>query len=196
MTFPPSTRELLMASAKKEFLLCGFEGTSLRTICRNADLTTGAFYNHFSQKEDLFDALVKPTADRFTELLEAIMAEAAAAPELFIEKELAAVLYAAQHRDEFRLLFECSHGTKYEGFRSHLINDVFCPGFQSVFVRRTGKTASPSLVKTLLHMKSGEYAELIYGSYSVEELRKLLTQITAFSEAGFRQLLELQEKEI
>ena len=49
MPFP--VRQLILRSAKEEFLAHGFEGVSLRSICKRAGLTTGAFYNHFARKE-------------------------------------------------------------------------------------------------------------------------------------------------
>ena len=58
--FPPNIRELLLDSGKEQFLAHGFEKASLRTICKNAGLTTGAFYSHFAGKDDLFAALVDP----------------------------------------------------------------------------------------------------------------------------------------
>ena len=44
------------------------------------------------------------------------------------DNELTSITYAVAHKDEFRLLFECSGGTKYEGFREHLIHEVFYKG--------------------------------------------------------------------
>ena len=57
---PVNSRELLLASGKEEFLTHGYEKASLRTICKKAGFTTGAFYNQFSGKEELFKALVEP----------------------------------------------------------------------------------------------------------------------------------------
>ena len=54
---PIDIRAMLLKSGKEQFLAHGFEKASLRTICKEAGLTTGAFYNHFSGKEDLFAAL-------------------------------------------------------------------------------------------------------------------------------------------
>ena len=40
-----------------------------------------------------------------------------------------------------------------------------------------------------------EYMELIYGGYTMEEVEKLIIQLTVFSEAGFHRLLEEVNKE-
>ena len=61
-------RGALLKSGREEFLAHGFEKASLRAICKKAGLTTGAFYSHFSGKEELFDALVKPMIDGFSRM--------------------------------------------------------------------------------------------------------------------------------
>lgn len=42
-----TTRERLLESASREFLSNGYQKASLRTICRNAGVTTGALYFFF-----------------------------------------------------------------------------------------------------------------------------------------------------
>ena len=53
-------RELLIEAAKKEFLEKGYNKASLRAICADAGVTTGALYFFFENKEDLFSAIVDP----------------------------------------------------------------------------------------------------------------------------------------
>ena len=54
------TKERLLISAKKEFVEKGYLQASLRNICKNAGVTTGALYFFFQDKEDLFAAVVGP----------------------------------------------------------------------------------------------------------------------------------------
>lgn len=53
------TRNKLLESARAEFLDKGYMKASLRSICKNAGVTTGALYFFFENKEDLFDALTE-----------------------------------------------------------------------------------------------------------------------------------------
>ena len=64
------TRELLLASAKQEFLEKGYQGASLRSICKNAGVTTGALYFFFQDKEDLFAAIVEPVLEKLKHMLQ------------------------------------------------------------------------------------------------------------------------------
>lgn len=190
-----SIRELLLQSAKEEFLLQGFEGASLRTICRNAGVTTGAFYSNFSKKEELFDALVEPMIAGFYRMYDKVIAQELNDLTTGTQSELTSITYAVKHKDEFHLLFECSKGTRYEGFKKQLIDEVFYPTYQQFFDSYAGKTVDPALVRIVLYMKFEEYMELIYGGYSMEEIRKLITRLTLFSEAGFKKLIEDIKKE-
>ncbi len=54
------TRQKLIDSAKREFLEKGYSKASLRSICADAGVTTGALYFFFENKEDLFAAIVDP----------------------------------------------------------------------------------------------------------------------------------------
>lgn len=54
-----ATREKLLESAKREFMEKGYMKASLRTICKNAGVTTGALYFFFQGKEDLLKELVE-----------------------------------------------------------------------------------------------------------------------------------------
>ncbi len=53
----------LLQSARDEFMKHGFIKADLKTICDNADVTTGAVYKRYKGKEELFCAVVKETAD-------------------------------------------------------------------------------------------------------------------------------------
>lgn len=48
------TREIILDTAIKHFLRDGFSGASLRSIVKDAGLTTGAFYKYYPTKEMLF----------------------------------------------------------------------------------------------------------------------------------------------
>ncbi|MBR4097117.1 MAG: TetR/AcrR family transcriptional regulator, partial [Oscillospiraceae bacterium] len=50
MAHDKETREKLIESAKAEFMDKGYNKASLRTICANAGVTTGALYFFFEDK--------------------------------------------------------------------------------------------------------------------------------------------------
>jgi AcrR family transcriptional regulator len=69
------TRERLMAAARREFALKGYAGTSLRMITARAGLTTGAFYNHFRDKREMYLAILEELSQRLRFLVEEAIQE-------------------------------------------------------------------------------------------------------------------------
>ena len=58
----------LIESARKEFIKKGFIKAELKTICENANVTTGAVYKRYKGKEELFGTVVEKavaTLDNF-----------------------------------------------------------------------------------------------------------------------------------
>ena len=118
------TREKLLASAKAEFMEKGYTKASLRKICANAGVTTGALYFFFNDKEDLFASIVEKPLKELMELLRAHYEEDVqilSTVEAFeyqdgdhdeIARHLIHQLYA--HYDTFLLLLTKSQGTRFE----------------------------------------------------------------------------------
>ncbi len=55
--FSSSTRRALIAGAERLFTTQGYGGTSLDTIVKQAKVTKGALYHHFSGKQAVFEAV-------------------------------------------------------------------------------------------------------------------------------------------
>jgi len=69
------TRRKLLKAAEKVFSKAGFEAARLEDIAKEAGHTRGAFYAHFSSKEDLFFALLEQKAYQHLETIQAIVDE-------------------------------------------------------------------------------------------------------------------------
>lgn len=52
------TRNRLIKAAREEFISKGYMNASLRNICKEAGVTTGALYFIFKDKDELFEAIV------------------------------------------------------------------------------------------------------------------------------------------
>lgn len=57
-----SGRSILLETAQRHFSRCGFGGTSLRAIARDADVTPALVCQLFGSKEGLYDALLEKLA--------------------------------------------------------------------------------------------------------------------------------------
>ena len=59
MSSDKQTKEKLLLAARQEFLEKGYRNASLRSICKESGVTTGALYFFFQDKNDLFRELVE-----------------------------------------------------------------------------------------------------------------------------------------
>lgn len=125
MSNEKETKGKLLESAKKEFMEKGYMQSSLRTICKNAGVTTGALYFFFKDKEDLFASLVDKPLNILFEMMNNHYRKELESEEVIenalngnheddikMSREIITFLY--RNYDEFILLLQKSQGSKYE----------------------------------------------------------------------------------
>lgn len=125
------TRKKLLASAKQEFQEKGFMQASLRTICKNAGVTTGALYFFFKDKNELFVSLVeeplqhveKEIKEHFLEegreKTEQVLTEAYVEADMRMATHLAQEMYA--HREALLLLLTKAQGSSMESVLDRIV---------------------------------------------------------------------------
>lgn len=123
----------LLASAKKEFLEKGFEQASLKTICENARITTGAIYKRYRGKEDLFCAVVQDTLDAIDAF---VCQKTLIHPDELTDQMLIKAWdmggdammkwyeFLYKHRDGFLLLINRAAGTRYANFQHDWVDKM------------------------------------------------------------------------
>lgn len=116
----------LIESARKEFMEKGFIKAELKTICNNANVTTGAVYKRYKGKQELFGAVVEKavaTLDSFvserTDVdFSSMNDEEVRNTWIMNEKYILDVFKILWDiREDFVLLLEKSAGTIHENFR-------------------------------------------------------------------------------
>lgn len=128
------TKIKLLASARVEFLEKGYMNASLRNICKNAGVTTGALYFFFQDKADLYECLVKDTVNAIYTVMNGHfageheqaqagalypLADAEDSKDLEDTKKIIHLMY--EHRDEVLMLLTKSQGSPYEGILDRFI---------------------------------------------------------------------------
>ena len=123
----------ILQSAKGEFLAHGFEKASLKTICENAEVTTGALYKRYSGKEALFAAVVEPT---LADMQEVLRQKSKVEPAELSDEALIRAWdmdedymmwwfkFLFERRDGFELLLACSDGTTYANFQHDWVEQM------------------------------------------------------------------------
>lgn len=116
----------IIDSARREFLAKGFEKASLKEICANAGVTTGAIYKRYKDKEELFAAVVEGTVKDLDKIAdEKSSVNAADLP----DRELIEAWdmhngsmmwwfrYLFERREDFVLLISRAETTRYANFQ-------------------------------------------------------------------------------
>ena len=110
----------MMECAKSDFLKDGYEGVSLKDICRHAGVTTGAFYHRFHGKDDLLKAVVEPDAKRFLEMLSVSPSDTVSS---LIPESCLAFVYL--HLDVFKIVVRCKCAPYYSEFYNDMDGVVY-----------------------------------------------------------------------
>lgn len=200
------TREKLLVSAKQEFLKNGFEKASLRVICKNAGLTTGALYFFFQNKEDIFDCLVKDVVVELKSLLynfsqkEKFEYKSTSNHErdnnfeTDIEDEKDVMKYLYTNKEEFVLLINKAQGSLYEnyyheivGFLEQLFDDFFQLYYDKEIV--ASKTVQYA-IHNMVSWKINSYIEILKNSLTLEEAMIQAEIVAKYAIGGFQNVIK------
>lgn len=192
------TRKKLLDSARKEFSEKGYEKASLRNICKNAGVTTGALYFFFKDKDDLFVSLVKQPFLKVKEIMlshyqdekKFVQQDSPFPQEKTDDYEVALrimqVLY--QFREEFLLLLTKSQGTSVE----HLVDDIisveekhFRYMADTMEQKFHTKAVSDTMVHYLAHMSTDMFIYMITHIETEEQAEKFLQQAVRYMLNGW-----------
>ena len=196
------TLQKILEAAREEFLAKGFQSASLRNIVKTAGVTTGAFYGYYKSKEELFDALVggqyEYVINRYKEAHESFA-------RLPIEEQPAQLgkrsegcmndilLHAFEHKEEYRLLLQCSDGTRY----SRMIDDMVEIEVEAThkFYRVLEKLGSPApkIDRRLEHILAtgllNAYFEMIIHDMPLEDAKLYFQELCDFYTAGWVKIM-------
>lgn len=200
------TKEKLLASAKSEFMEKGYAKASLRKICANAGVTTGALYFFFKDKEDLFCSIVEKPLQELTRFLQMHFEE---------DTHLLSVPYAYAHtdgdheemvsclihhlysnRDAFLLLLTKSQGTAFENCVDELV-DMMEKGYQSMaenLVKQVpGTQVNDYMMHWLIHMNTDAFIHLLTHEPNEKKALKHMSLIMDYLIKGWMEMILISE---
>lgn len=196
------TRELLMESGKKEFLEKGYMKASLRKICADAGVTTGALYFFFKDKEDLFGAIAEPPLKELTAILnEHFSADVEAISQTPTPDELNAhefvdhdgfvmrlVHHVYSNYDAFILLLTKSQGAKYENCVDSLVETIeqFYLAMSEEIGAHYGARVNRYMLHWLVHMIVDSFIHLITHECDEKKAAQYMTKIMTFILEGWQ----------
>lgn len=194
-------KEKLLDSSKREFLEKGYMKASLRTICKNAGVTTGALYFFFQGKEDLLKELVEEPLKGLTVLIQQHLLEEMEAgvsvvdlstdtKDISAAKEIVHFMY--QHYDAFLILLTKSQGSEYEDIVSYFA-DWTEEHYKKLSEQAAEKCGVPKpdtyIVHWMTHMQIDSFTHLLKYEPDVEKALAHIEQIVVFLVSGWNGIL-------
>lgn len=191
----------ILHSATKEFSEKGFEKASMRTIAKNANVTTGSLYARYPNKDALFGALVEPVIASFLEANEEgnekgiFHIHTDGAQEMWSSTEISTtkiVNLIYENKERFALLINCSNGSSYENFIDQVvaIEEKETLEVLEMLKKKDYPCAdiSPQIVHMLISAQCYALFEIIRHDISKEEALVQVDQINEFFICGWNKI--------
>ena len=151
------TVEKLLQSAKKEFIEKGYMKASLRNICKDAGVTTGALYFFFKDKDDLFRGVVGEPLRQLHGILQSHMLEEmeelkSYTPGMQVDLEndkavaIKVIKLLFQYKEDFELVITKSQGSSLENVMDE-IADQLNIHYSTVFCAMRGYASKKQMTK-------------------------------------------------
>lgn len=196
------THENLLNCAKRHFLEFGFEKASIREICKAANVTNGAFYRHFSDKEALFGALVAPVihdvekmySDSVRKHLNLVQTDELQSIWQLSERTIITIIeYIYDHFKQFQLLLMKAEGTKYGAFLDRVVRMEVRETnliFQELESRNiTVRHLDEDEWHMLIHAYYSSLAEIVMHNYPKEAAIQYAHTLVRFFRSGWKDVL-------
>lgn len=194
-------KERILEVARTEFINKGFSEASMRNIASEIGITATALYRHYSNKEEIFEAVVAPAVNDWERLcdsetrrqtsigrndgLEAMWGNDA--------QSVIIVDMIYKRFDEQKLLFFGSKGTKYEDYLHQIVTRVQKETLKFMDeLKESGISVNKVDEKTMHLLLSAQYTamlEMVRHDYTYDEALKYTETVNRFYSEGWRQFL-------
>lgn len=183
-----NSKELIIRAGKQEFLKYGYKGASLRNICKQAGVTTGAFYFQFENKEQLLDEILRPVITYFSAMVQKSTMEEFEGESSSADGDEQMLEMLWNYKEECQILLEGTAGTAYEKVFEEL-QEGPRQGFLLFFGKYGISDVDEKLLDVIVRMRVESYLTIIRKEYTLEETKKLARQIGIYCDAGFEALV-------
>ena len=122
-------REQILQAAVRCASRKGFQRTTMRDICREANLSTGAVYNYFKSKEEILEALTSMGREMKRSIFEDLKNAKSAREAL---QELFRYVFLAYRNESFRICGPIDVDTYSEAVRNERVRRIFLEELESL----------------------------------------------------------------
>lgn len=184
-----NVRQKLLEIGKKEFLNNGYVKASMRNISSAADVTTGAIYFFFRNKEDFFNAILEDTAKELKTLIQKSADSEIEGSKTSAENDTELITFLFKRKDEVRILFEKAEGTIYQNYRNELCM-IMERAFLVFYERMGGNKKDEGIVRIIVRMKLQGYSEMLHGDYTMEQAIRYAELLASYGDSGFAGMMK------
>ncbi len=196
-------RECLIEAAKKEFLEKGYHKASLRNICAQAGVTTGALYFFFKNKEELFAEIVDGPIRGLKNLLvqhfredREQLSKIASVNELELDHSAESdmfVEYIYSYRDSFMLILNSSENTVYENCVDEFV-EMLEKSIPMMMSGMKGYTFDPYMSHWMSHLTIDAFTNVIKHIEDRQEAKRRMRPILNYLVRGWVALVMVGEQ--
>lgn len=189
------TIEKLKNAGKEEFLENGYQRASLRKICKDAGVTTGAFYFSYESKEALFKAILEPLVNQYEDMLGRLMRGEIENPGTGVDADKVMMQFLLAHREEAMIIMNGAAGSCYEDY--HLrVEEFMRHSFAAYYRSQLGCEPDETLVRILAKMRLEGAIAILNEDVDVEKKMYLTEKIGIHATGGTEKLIESLKKEV
>ena len=182
-------KQRLIEIGRREFLEHGYLKASMRNISTAANVTTGAIYFFFHNKEDFFRAILDKTATDCKKHLQDYSESEISGCKSSAENDRELISFLFSHKEEVKILFEKAEGTIYEGYIDELC-DILVNAFMVFYKRYGGQDKDGKIVKIVVRMRLQGYLELLHGDYTMEQAIRYAELLAFYGDNGFAGMMK------
>jgi AcrR family transcriptional regulator len=202
-TLKKEIKERILNAARAEFAEHGFAKTKMRSIARRAGVSTGNLYTYFSNKDDLFCALVAPAVDQINEYVsyDRMVEQTNCGEDWTCDKRREFYLEIAdfhdRNRGDMKLILFKSQGSSLEDFREDCIRklDEMVPLCKDL---RPYKEADGKVDEFLWHSLHSfvvnTFIEMTMHDLIREEMMQCAVDLATYMHYGWKAIEELRIK--
>lgn len=184
-----SVKNKLIEAGRKEFLKVGYDRASMRHISDAANVTTGAIYFFFKNKEAFFRAILEETAEACKKMIRENADSEIKRTNTSADNDKRLMIFLMEHREEMMILFEKADGSIYQNYFQELC-EILEEAFMHFYRRYGGNEAEESIVKIIVKMRLKAYSELVHGDYTMEQVLKYSKLLAYYGDCGFEGMMK------
>ncbi len=198
--------ERILECAKKEFLEKGYRDASLRTIAAEANTSTNSIYVRFKDKEGLFEAIVGPVLNGLIDIFNSYQenfhsfdseTQRKCVNEYSFEGMDKLLDYMYDNFDEFLLLLDASHGTRFQNFIDELTRIEVEYTYKYIECVGLSKGEMSEITEDFVHIVTTAYFEgvfeVIRHRMDRETAGKYIGMLERYYAAGFDTFLNFKQ---